>query len=369
MDRVRTAPMHGGDAAAIARRYGLDPDEMLDFSANINPAGPPPEVLAALADIAAHPRALESYPDPLGEPLRSAIAARLGLPAASIAIGNGASALIDVALRACEGDACIVPYPAFSEYRRALDAAGMRTVGVPLDSDFRLDRARLESVLRSEGARLLILSNPHNPSGALASRETMLATIALAHACGTQTIVDEAFIDYAPESSVIDAVLHAARPVIVRSLTKFYGMPGVRVGYLAAHPQVARAIQLALPSWPIGQAEMRVAIAALGAEAYAHEALRTNRIERAWLREELVRVGVAVYPSAANFLLCELPCAHDRLSDIGARLAREHRIVVRDARSYQGLEHRPLIRVAVRTREDNQRLIRALGCALAREDA
>jgi threonine-phosphate decarboxylase len=361
-----TRPAHGGDVAAIARRYGVDPAALVDFSSNADPYGTPARVVSALYALAQSKDELSQYPEPTAQALREAAGERHGIDPASVVVANGATALLDAVVRTTAPGATVVPVPAFSEYRRAVESAGSRFVPYPLNASFDWDDAELLQRIADEKATLLILANPHNPSGLLvpAVRLRMLAEDCAR--LGTFVIVDEAFIDYAEKESLARSV--PENVIVIRSLTKFFGMPGIRIGYAVASAPLAEAIASRLPSWPVGAVDLAAGVAALSRPDLTERSIQTNKRERVRLTRALRRAGITVFAAAANFLLLELPCHESELDAWLERLVREFGLVVRDCRSYDGLEKRSIVRVAVRKVDENTRLIRAL-TALAGKDA
>lgn len=361
---------HGGDAAEVAQRRGLDPGDLLDFSANINPAGPPPGVLERLAGDAADVPLLARYPDPNSGRLRAAIAERLGVVQDSIVVGNGAAALIGAVVRASGPGACLLPVPAFGEYRHALSAAGRRVVTHPLDPGrgFVADGEALRGELGRERLSLCLLANPNNPSGALVPREAVLELAAAAHATGTLLVVDEAFVDYVPEAGVTREAASTPGLVSIRSLTKFYGMPALRVGYAVASPAVAGAVRRQMDAWPVTALAENAAVEALADEAYESRSRSANDSARARLVAALGEIpGLRVYPSSANFLLVELVRPGLRADRVRERLIARHRILVRDGSSYEGLRPNAFLRCAVRGPGENARLAGALRAVVSHE--
>ncbi|GAC1542388.1 MAG: threonine-phosphate decarboxylase CobD [Vulcanimicrobiaceae bacterium] len=359
-------PVHGGDLAEVGRRYGVDPAELLDFSANLNPAGPPAVLVRELALAAADIAELQRYPDPDARGLRTALARHLDIEPDAIVVGNGAAALIGIALAALRVRSCVVPTPAFSEYRHAVTRCGATWSGVALEPAraFALDPAHLLTALRTERADACIITNPHNPSGALTPRDVILELAHDARACGAATIVDEAFIEYAPEATVTrDAAAGDASLLTIRSLTKFFAVPALRVGYAVAAPALARRMRGALPSWPVTTLAARALGAALDDAGYARRAVAENERARSRLAADLSALGCVPNTSAANFLLVALPPAHSA-AELVRRLVLDDRIVVRDCSSYEGLEAGRFVRVAVRSVAENARLISALTRAL-----
>jgi len=150
----------------------------------------------------------------------------------------------------------------------------------------------------------------------------------------------------------------------LRSVTKFYGMPALRVGYAVSSARLAARITAQLPPWPVTTLAASAATEAVQDHGYARRTLASVSEQRRWLSQALGAIGVTVYPSAANFLLLQLPATAPRSTRIRARLITDHSVVVRDCRSFDGLSNGRFIRVAVRQRDDNERLVRALGSVL-----
>jgi len=350
--------VHGGDLIAIGQAFGRDPAALLDFSANINPLGPPVAVSALLRAAAERPTLLGAYPDPRARKLTAALAARAAIAEHAIVVANGSAALLDVSVRALAVRRCVVPVPAFSEYARALAAAGAEMIPFELRADeaFALDAERLTARVREVGADTCLLSNPHNPTGRGEPGAGLHALAARLERVPCAMIVDEAFVDYAPGLSVLDAGRPlGARTIVLRSLTKFYGIPALRIGYGIAPAAIAERIRALLPSWPVGTLEQQAALAVLADAPYAQETLRTNASARAALVSDLERLGARTFVPAANFVFCDVRrrFAADA-TVLRDALIHEHGIVVRT------FDDPRYLRVAVRTPKDNTRLINAL---------
>ncbi len=355
-------PTHGGDVDRIAAQYGLPADSILDFSANVNPDGLPERVREDLAERLREPGFLERYPDGECRELAARLAAQHGVDPSSIVVSGGATALIHQSVSAVHASTALFPTPAFSEYRAALDAVRTKRSKFRLREEeaFCVPFDRLSAVLRRRRPALCLINNPHNPSGAIATRDEMLMLLSLTRSLGTLLVVDEAFIDYTPRESIIDRVAGPGL-IVIRSLTKFYGIPGMRIGFAAASADVRLREQV--PSWPAGRLDTAAAIAALDfvdAEAVRREnALRREALDRG-LRER----GLRTFPSGTNFVFARLA---DRMPSTGIlkdRLVREQGILVRDCSSYEDLEKGVFLRVAVRRPEENERLLLALDRAL-----
>lgn len=374
-------PTHGGDVERVAREFNIGVEELLDFSANINPIGAPLAALQRLQRDAGDVRLLMRYPEADLTELRGAISLYAGVDEAAIVIANGAAALIDacvraVAMRACEKSnpstalRCLVPVPAFSEYERALVAADAVNTTFPLRSegnegDFQIDVDALCRKLEREQPQLLIITNPHNPSGALTSHDALERIINHARGTDTTVLLDEAFIDYVPQSSLTRSITRHDNLIVLRSLTKFFAIPALRVGYaVASSSEIVHAMRMQIPSWSVTTLAANAAAAALADTQYAKQTIAENQVGRESLQIALSSHGVRVHDSAANFLLLELPPDAMPAGELRAKLIREHRIIVRDCSSYEGLTRNKFLRVAVRNETDNARLVAALSAVL-----
>jgi threonine-phosphate decarboxylase len=323
-------------------------EKLLDFSANVNPSGLPTRAAERLARDACDPRVLSQYPDPQAHELRSLLTLQLDVPEECIVIGAGADSLIHAAVHALAPRRCVIPVPAFSEYARACWAYGCAIHTIPLHA--------------SEAFRdgdLAVFNNPHNPTGACSSRAEMLDRVANAQSFGAAVLVDEAFIDYTPGDAITREAATQTGVVAIRSLTKFFGCPGLRVGYAVASAETTAVLAAHLPAWPVTTLAMNALAEALRDGDYARETLERNQRDRPRLSEALERLGCQVSPSAANFLFLRLP---DRFpsAQVRERLIREYAILVRECDSFEGVEPERYFRVAVRHEGDNARLIEAL---------
>jgi threonine-phosphate decarboxylase len=358
--------IHGGDVDGVARAYGVPADRLIDFSANINPMGPPKRALMRLAREAADRQILTRYPDPDYAELRRVLAAALRVPAAGVTIANGSVALIGAVIRAIAPRECLLATPAFGEYLRALQASGCRVRRLPLDAarGFELDGDLLIDALTKHRPPLCVLTNPHNPSGALTRRLQMLRVLDRSIHTKARLVVDEAFMDYVPTETLVAEAARSEHLVVLRSLTKFYGMPALRIGYAVSSPRMAARIAAQLPPWPVTTIAASAAAAAVQDQQYARRTLVSVADQRRWLSQALGTIGVAVYPSVANFLLVRLPATAPTSTRVRARLITDAGVIVRDCRSFDGLSNGRFIRVAVRQRDENERLVRALGSVL-----
>jgi len=350
---------HGGDVFRVARELGVSPSAILDFSASINPLGMPPGVRqAALA-------ALEQsthYPELDAASLTEALAAHLGLPAANILPGSGSTELLYHAARVLRPRRVLLVTPAFSEYERALNLVGAEIDFFPLSpqDDFRLDVERLLRRLNPE-TDVILFANPGNPSGAGIEPKIIEAVV---QAVREQAVVavDEAFVDFAPHLSVLNRIKKYENLYVFRSLTKFYAIPGLRAGYLAGPARGIGLLAACRPPWPFSTVAQAAAEACLREEAYRQQTLELIPILRRQLAAGLRDLGLTVFPSVANYLLARIDNSRQTAGDLAA-LLRSRGMLIRDCGNFPPLDAR-YFRVAVRTAEENERLLLALREAL-----
>ncbi len=331
---------HGGDP----RAFGVMPGAVLDFSANLNPLGTPPAVRAAVAQAD-----LSAYPEPYSRTLARAIAARLDVPPEAVAVGAGATELIHLCARTMPGPTVAFSVPTFSEYRPACEAAGLRLVAVSDDL----------AALRGPGA---FLCNPNNPTARLWPPDAIGEILP---DCGL-LVVDESLIDFVDDPDGASLARASARTrglVVLRSLTKWYAMPGLRAGYAVAHPDLVRLWDRCRDPWSVGAAAQAGALAALSPATADYD-----RATRAWigparqaLYDGLRRIpGLSPWPPAANFVLVHGPVPAAALRQ---RLLRRHGILIRGPEGFEGLGA-DCFRVAVRSPAENARLLAALAAEL-----
>ena len=345
-------PTHGGQLRQIAAAYGIPEAALLDFSANINPAGPPPAVVPALIAALADPATLTLYPDLELPSLKQSIATYARTQPEFIAVANGFVPLLEATVRTLNLHHCLLPVPCFVEYRPALERAGCLATPVPT--------LTYGPELLEGPHDCILLANPQNPTGLVTPLADLLALVQLAARQSKTILLDEAFIDYLPQSSLVPQSAEHPNLVIFRSVTKFHAIPGLRVAWLAS--QHAAAITANLAPWPITTLAALAVVTALPDIAYATESRLLNNERRDHLHQALTGLGLDPYPSAANFLLFRLP-SHLDPTTFHQTLIRDHKIVLRPCNNYESLKPNHF-RSAIRTETENERLIQALATTL-----
>ena len=346
-------PKHGGDVYQLARTLGLDLSQLLDFSANINPLGFPPGILGAIQ--AALPEIVH-YPDHRGLELRQDLAAYHGLRVEQILVGNGSTELIYLVARALSPRKALIVTPAFSEYEQALEAA---QAPVAFQATAEADNFTLSGPLNPQGADLVFLANPASPSGALLTPGLLLEVVARLEAAGVYLLLDEAFVDFVEEASLKEQLARFPHLMILRSFTKFFAIPGMRLGYLLAAAELIRRLAAVQEPWSVNTLAQAAGRACLRDRDYLARSRVLVRQEREHLLAGLKSLpGLQPFPSEVNYLLVKIirpdwTAASLRTALLSAKL------IIRDASNFRGLEA-CFFRLAVRRREENQRLLEAL---------
>jgi len=365
--------LHGGNIHAAARALGVRPERILDLSASINPLGMPESVRTA---IASHLTAAEHYPDPDCVDLARALARHHAIDSDTILCGNGSTELIYLAVRALRPERALIPAPTFAEYERALQGSGKREVGsgkgginyfhLREEDGFRLDASAFIDAMTKmvsscsspinhhPSLPLAFLCNPNNPTGVLIPRSDVLEIAAAAKKLRCYLIVDEAFIDFCPEQSVIDAAAHNPYLIVLRSMTKFYALAGIRLGYGVFPPLIMRRIRAIREPWTVSSIAQIAGIAALNDHAYHTQTLTMLAREKQFLERRLQSLCIPHLPSAANYYLLRV----DGADTVVATLAGKG-ILLRSCVNFRGLG-RSHVRIAVRSHRENLRFLKEL---------
>ncbi|HUY87841.1 MAG TPA: aminotransferase class I/II-fold pyridoxal phosphate-dependent enzyme [Pirellulales bacterium] len=309
---------------------------LLDFSVNLNPLGPPD----ALGLLASNDH-LTRYPEPQSQTLQHALAQHHRVAPESVLVTNGACEAIELAMASFKPRRVVVLVPAFTEYEDAARVWGheVRTIAAREEDGFEWDFSRLDV----HPDDLVVLGNPANPTGVVSTLPKLEATL----------LVDETFLDFVDRPQT---AIGRPRTLVVRSFTKIFACPGLRLGYIVGDVERLRERQAA---WSVGRLAQLAGEALLRETAYLEFTRRFVRECREDLTKGLQSLaGAKVFPAAANFVFFGLPQANAI-----ARRLHERGIVVRQCCDFTGLAPDRYLRVAVRKRSENQRLLEALDAA------
>lgn len=355
-------PKHGGNIRCLARAAGLAESQILDFSANINPLGPPewlrPVISARLSGVA-------QYPDPDCTALARAFGARWGLSPDEVLFGNGSTEILYLIPRAFDKKRAVVAVPAYADYASACELAGLPVEKCLLreEEGFALNIAALEGCLRKDD--LVFIGRPNNPTG-LCVEAQALRELGRRHP-EALFVIDEAFADFVDGPDHMSRLVseRPANVICLGSLTKFYAIPGLRLGFAAARPGLISSLRALMPPWSVNSLAQAAGEAALCDRDYEEESRRYVSAHRAALKGRLEKItGMFVYPGQANFLLVRLDRGEPDAAALAGRLLQKG-IAVRLCGNFDGLDNR-FFRVAVRTEEENERLCMVLEKVLGR---
>lgn len=347
--------VHGGDWAGYRAEFGCD---ALDFSANVSPLGLPAGVAAAITN--ALPTA-DRYPDPLCRELRAALAGAEGVPADWILCGNGAADLIFRLALAVRPRRALLPAPTFAEYEAALQTVGCAVQRVFLreENEFAVTEEFIDAV--TPETDIVFLCQPNNPTGQVTPPALVERLVRRCAECSAVLVVDECFLDFLPDRDAWTAkqlLRDAPQLIILKAFTKLYAMAGVRLGYaLCGDATLLEKMRGAGQPWAVSSLAQAAGLAALQETAYAGAVRALIAEQRPRMAAGLRALGLRVMDGQANYLLfCATP-------DFGEKLRRRG-AVVRSCANYPGLDA-AWYRTAVRTAEENTRLLQIMGEILA----
>ncbi len=344
---------HGGNIRKLAAAANRPQSALIDFSANINPLGPPEWFRAEMSRTVS---ALRHYPDPDCTELGQEIARQYDIDIDRIAVGNGSTEIFRFLPEILSAERAVIPVPSYADYLETARQAGVPTITVPLDetADFDLNYDTLLASIK-EGD-IVYIGRPNNPTGRLADADTLLE---LAEEKKRATfVIDEAFIDFVADDETLLG-RQKRNMIIVRSMTKFFAVPGLRLGYAAAATETAARLRAAMPRWSVNTLAQRFGAEALKDKDYALHTRGLTAEQRDFLTREINDLeGLKACPSAANFLLVKIEQANLTAPQLAARLL-EKGIAIRDCENFDGLNDK-FFRIAVRTHRENRQLCEAL---------
>lgn len=339
---------HGALNYAELEAMGISPDEIIDFSVNINPFGASPAVKAAIEQTS-----FEEYPDRDSLALRRALASHLKVSIEEILPGNGSAELLWFAAFAYlrPGDQVLLIAPTFGEYGRVSRMMGATVNRYHADPKhhFAVDPQAVSQLLQDNQYRMVFLCNPNNPTGQRLPLDAISSWAQITPR--TLFIVDEAYLAFVPNAESA-LQLELENILIIRSMTKDYALAGLRLGYALGAPNLIQALKSVRPPWHINAMAQAAGLAALQDDEYLHKTLARVHVHKTALQANLKALGCTVIPSETHFFLVQVGDA----KSFRARLLQEG-IQVRDCTSFGLPEH---IRIATRLPEENDRLLKAL---------
>lgn len=360
--------MHGGNLRWAQETYGRD--SFIDLSANINPFGPTVKLWESLKESLPE---ITHYPDPESKGLKAVVAEKLKIGSEQIIVGNGAGELIYTIIKALNPHKVVIPLPAFSEYIRAartvkadisyleLGSSGWESLG-EINS-----REASENFLRSwrehlRGCDLLFLCSPHNPTGSILSRDHFKLIMQIAREISCKIVFDESFVDFLPDPirwSARSELVHHTNLIVLYSMTKFFSLPGLRLGLALAQAQLIGHFEQYRDPWSVNTLAEKAGIISLQDESFPQQVREKLEESKNYFYQRFTEMSFANFrlkPTAVNFALIEVH--KGPVAELVAQLGRQG-ILVRDCSNFEGLNG-AFIRVAIKDRVSMESLIKAL---------
>lgn len=331
-------------------------NKSIDFSSNINPLGPSKLVKDELARRVGD---VVRYPDPECNEARIAISRYLGIDKDNIIVGNGSNELLHILPRAIGISCALIYQPTFSEYELSVRLSGARTRPILAkgEDDFCIDIKRI--VKEAPPSGLVVLCNPNNPTGNIIKKNELMD---LAFECKkrkTYLFIDEAFIEFAKGAGELTLAKEAGRNrylLVLRSLTKFFSLPGLRAGYMVAHRGIIGKMKLLQPTWSVNSFSQAIISKCLSDSAFIKKSKNFIMKERRRVFDCLKAIkAIRPFEPGANFILCEILDKKMNSASLQRRLIKSG-IVIRDCSNFKGLGSK-FFRIAIRIKKENNHLL------------
>lgn len=357
--RNLTPYFHGGNVWKISKKYNIPVNQLLDFSISTNPLGAPEKALESIRN---HLNLIHHYPDPDHEWLLKALAKSTQVKPDNIIVGNGSTELIylfnEVFLE--NSYEAVIPVPTFSEYKAAIERSGGNMIFLECDptKNFKLNLEELENSI-TEKTRILFLCNPNSPTGHLYEKDDLLKVVKLAAEKNALVFIDEDYIDFVDDNkrySMAEYVNYYSNLFILRSLTKFYGLAGLRIGFGIGSPKLIMTLKNVQMPWSVNSLAMYATVEAVTDVDF----IKTSRLLISKSRKQMQTMLKAipwlkVYPSETNFILNEIIEGSLTSTQLAEELAKKG-FLIRDCEDFDGLNNK-FFRVTVRRPEENKKLV------------
>lgn len=354
---------HGGNIEEVSRLFGIEESSILDFSSNVNPFHLPYNISEI---ICSNVRKISKYPERESLDLKEALGKYLNIATENIVVGNGSADIIYRIVYTFKPSSSIVLFPTFGEYEQALLSVGTKIDYLKLKERDNFNLPVGELADRVGKLDIIFLCNPNNPTGTLIPRKDLIYLTTKLHGEKTLLILDEAFIDLTEEHSLVDVAVKSKNLIVLRSMTKFFGLAGLRLGYAVGSKEIVKQIQKTGQPWPVNIFAQVAGQAILQNKKFKKASKMNLLQERDYLHRQLCRIkGLKTFQSAANFILVKI---EGSLS--AAQLQKkllENGLLIRDCSSFRGLNNK-YFRIAVRKHDENMRLMNELEKIINKEN-
>lgn len=345
--------VHGGNVEEIGRKYNINHKDIIDFSANINPLGLNKKVKDSMISAL---NLVERYPDITYYNLKHTICSYEGIDLLNIFIGNGAAEVIFNIVRALKPKKVLLPAPTFSEYEEAVRSIDgeVKYYSLNEENEFRIDDNFIKDI--DEEIDLIFICNPNNPTGVLTEKKFVEKVLKKAEKFGTKVVLDESFLDFVEEKfkySSIELIKKYNNLIIVKSLTKFFAMPGIRIGYgISSNEAIIESINKVSIPWAVNIVAAEGVCTGVKEKEYINKTIKYVEEQKNWLYKELNKLDfIKVFKPSVNFIMFKI------LKNINLKETLLPKgILIRSCGNYEGLSEN-FYRVAVRTAKENEKLI------------
>ena len=365
-------PFEGGaDMYRLAAELKMQERKVIDFSASVNPLGVSKKVKA---DLRKHLKYLHNYPDPEAERLRKRLAQYFAIDPETILCGSGSTELLYLIPRVLNPAHVLIPAPTCPEYERACRMRSETRIsyfelkeedGFHLDADRFIDampegdNSELNTPNASSPCAMAFLCNPNNPTGRLLSRREIVKISDAARKRKCYLVVDEAFIDFCPDGSVMKDATGNPFLIVVRTMSHFYSLAGLRIGYGIFPQHLIRSLRAHREPWTVvNSLAQRAALTALKDKGYRKETAVLMAEEKRFIEKHFRKLGIAFFPSDVNYYLLKMGNAGEV-----SRKLKKRGVLVRDCTEFKGLGNHYL-RIAVKSHRENAVLMKELAVVL-----
>lgn len=350
---------HGGNIRFYREKYNLKLKNIIDFSANINPFGFPESIKDIIIK---NILLLAHYPDPECKNLIKALANNLSINCKNICVGNGSIEIIYLISKVINPKNTLIYLPTFSEYEISARKVGSEIIYIKAhkEEDFKIDINKIINLIPK--VELIFLCNPNNPTGYLIPKEEIDKLTKKCEEYQTYLVIDEVFMGFVDNE---EALRNITTPIlrnyliVINSFTKFFGLPGIRLGYCIANTQLIKKLNDAKYCWSVGTLALSIGEKIIKDKRFIQKTKNFIKNERVFLYNKLNNIGfIKPYFPTANFILCEIVTKKITSPTLANRLAK-HGILIRDCSDFKGLNNK-FFRIAVKTRKENIKLIKWL---------
>lgn len=348
---------HGGNVWKASLESEVKVNEIIDFSSNVNPLGPPLKVIKAIKE---NLWRLPFYPDPEYRSLKEKIAEFHGLKKDNVVVGNGSTELLYSFCKAfVKGGEVLIPIPTFGEYEIAAKITGAKVRYVNVGLLPEIDK--IVEVI-NDSTKAVFLCNPNNPTSTLIPKKEVLKLLDVALSYNSFVLLDESYIEFSHETymeSLGDVAQKYPNLLIIRSVTKLFGMAGLRVGYGLAEENLIKALKNYTVPWNVGCLAEVATLTALEDEEFINKTRSFIDKEKLVFYHELNSIdGVEAHTPKVNFMLVDVKNTGISGAKIKEKLIKKG-ILIRECRSFKGLDDY-FIRVSIRRKKENEKLIKSL---------